>query len=154
MRPILMTLAALVAIAPTFAQLNHPEESQAEQAVLATDRQLDRAWNSKDLRALDALWADDYLFIGWTGDIMNKRERLAAIQSGAFQVQSVESDEVKVRVFKDVAFLTDRERIQTNQGEVTVRSTRAFILRDGRWQLVTAQKPGVGSLWQAKNHQP
>lgn len=146
MKLILITLAALVAITMTFAQVNHRGESQAEQAVLATDRQLDRAWNNKDLKTLDELWTDDYLFIGWTGEIMNKRERLAAIRSGAFQVQSVESDEVKVRVFKDVAFLTDRERIRTNQGEVTVRSTRAFILRDGRWQLITAQKTRVGSL--------
>ncbi len=146
MKPILLTLAALVAITVMLAQVNRPGESQAEQAVLATDRELDRAWNIKDRKALDELWTDDYLFIGWTGEIMNKRERLAAIQSGAFQVQSVESDEVKVRVFKDVAFLTDRERIRTNQGEVTVRSTRAFIFREGRWQLITAQKTRIGSL--------
>jgi len=52
-----------------------------------------------------SFWDDDYLFIGWAGEIMNKRERLSAIRSGAFQVQSVESDEVIVRVFKDVALL-------------------------------------------------
>ncbi len=54
-----------------------------------------------------SFWDDDYLFIGWAGEIMNKRERLAAIRSGAFQVQSVESDEVIVRV-KDVALLYRR----------------------------------------------
>jgi ketosteroid isomerase-like protein len=145
MKLALSTLAALVASQLTFAQVNHPIDAEAAQAVLATDRQLDRAWNDKDVSALDHLWADDYLFIGWAGEIMNKHERLVAIRSGAFQVQSVESDEVKVRVFKDVAFLTDRERIRTNQGEIVARSTRAFILRDGRWQLITAQKTRVSS---------
>jgi|SRR5260370_5209617 len=145
MKTVLSTLAALVASQLTFAQVNHSIDAEAVQAVLAVDRQLDRAWNDKDVGALDRLWADDYLFIGWAGEIMNKRERLAAIRSGAFQVQSVESNEVKVRVFKDVAFLTDRERIRTNQGEIVARSTRAFILRNGRWQLITAQKTRVGS---------
>jgi hypothetical protein len=76
---------------------------------------------------------------------MDKHQRLAAIRSGEFQVQSVESDEVKVRVFNDVAFLTDREHIRIKQGEIIVRSARAFIFRSGRWQLITAQKTRVGS---------
>jgi ketosteroid isomerase-like protein len=145
MKPALIVLTATVATFSTIGQVGHPAKTQAVEAVLATDRQLDRAWNDKDLNALDRLWADDYLFIGWTGEIVDKHDRLAAIRSGTFQVQSVESDEVKVRVFNDVAFLTDRERIRTNQGEVTVRSTRAFIFRSGRWQLITAQKTRVGS---------
>jgi hypothetical protein len=90
-------------------------------------RQLDRAWNDKDLAALDQLWADDYLFIGWTGEIMDKHQRLAAIRSGKFQVQSVESDEVKVWVFNDVAFVTDRERIRMKQGEITVRRSYSSL---------------------------
>jgi ketosteroid isomerase-like protein len=139
MKPTLIFLAALVATLHTVGQGSRTAQTQAVKAVLATDRQLDRAWNDKDLAALDQLWADDYLFIGWTG-IMDKHQRLAAIRSGKVQVQSVESDKVKVRVFNDVAFLTDRERIRTKQGEITVRSTRAFIFRSGRWQLITAQK--------------
>jgi len=145
MKPALIVVTALVAVLHTVGQVSRPAQTQAVDAVLATDRQLDRAWNDKDVDALDQLWADDYLFIGWTGEIMDKPERLAAIRSGKFQVQSVQSDEVKVRVFNDVAFLTDRERIRTKQGEVTVRSTRAFIFRSGRWQLITAQKTRVGS---------
>jgi len=145
MKPALIVITALVAVLHTVGQVSRPAQTQAVDAVLATDRQLDRAWNDKDVDALDQLWADDYLFIGWTGEIMDKPERLAAIRSGKFQVQSVQSDEVKVRVFNDVAFLTDRERIRTNRGEITVRSTRAFIFRSGRWQLVTAQKTRVGS---------
>jgi len=78
------------------------------------------------------------------GEIMDKHQRLAAIRSGKFQIRSVESDEVKLRVFNDVAFLTDRGHIQIKQGEITVRSTRAFIFRSGRWQLITAQKTRVG----------
>ena len=145
MKPALIVLAALFATLHTMAQGSRPAQTQAVEAVLATDRQLDRAWNDKDVAALDQLWADDYLFIGWTGEILDKHARLTGIRSGKFQVQSVESNEVKVRVFNDVAFLTDRERIRTKQGEITVRSTRAFIFRNGRWQLITAQKTRVGS---------
>jgi ketosteroid isomerase-like protein len=145
MKTALFVLATLVAIMHTVGQVSRPAQTQAVDAVLATDGQLDRAWNSRDVDALDRLWADDYLFIGWGGEIMDKHERLAAIRSGKFQVQSVESDEVKVRVFNNVAFLTDRERIRTDRGEIAVRSTRAFIFRDGRWQLITAQKTQIGS---------
>jgi hypothetical protein len=144
MKPTLIVLAALVATLHTVGQGSCTAQTEAVAAVLATDRQLDRAWNDKDLAALDQLWADDYLFIGWTGEIMDKHQRLAAIRSGKFQVQSVESEEVKERVFNDVAFVTDRERIRMKQGEITVRSTRAFIFRSGRWQLITAQKTRVG----------
>jgi ketosteroid isomerase-like protein len=145
MKPALFVLAALVAIMHTVGQVSRPTQAQAVDAVLATDGQLDRAWNNKDVDALERLWADDYLFIGWAGEIMDKHGRLAAIRSGKFQVQSVKSDEVKVRVFNDVAFLTDRERIRTDRGEIAVRSTRVFIFRDGRWQLITAQKTRIGS---------
>ena len=145
MKSALIVLATLVATLHVVGQVNRPTQKQTMEAILATDRQLDRAWNDKDIDALDQLWADDYLFIGWTGEIMDKHGRLAAIRSGEFQVQSVHSDEVKVRVFNDVAFLTDRERIRTNRGEITVRSTRVFIFRSGRWQLITAQKTRVGS---------
>jgi ketosteroid isomerase-like protein len=145
MKPGLIAFAVFVGTQLTCAQGNHSTDQEIVQAVLAADRQLDRAWNKQDVNGLDQLWDDDYLFIGCAGEIMNKRERLEAIRSGAFQVQSVESDEVKVRVFKDVAFLTDRERIRTNQGEIIARSTRAFILRNGRWQLITAQKTRVSS---------
>jgi hypothetical protein len=145
MKLALIVLAALVGILHNVGQVSRSSQTQAVDAVLATDRQLDLAWNDKDVGALDQLWADDYLFIGWTGEMMDKHERLAAIRSGRFQVQSVLSDEVKVRIFNDVAFLTDRERIRTNREEITVRSTRAFIFRSGRWQLITAQKTRVGS---------
>lgn len=145
MKPVLIPFAVLFGIQIACAQVSHSTDAGIVQAVLAADRQLDRAWNKHDVTALDQLWDDDYLFIGWAGEIMNKRERLAEIRSGSFQVQSVESDEVKVRVFKDVAFLTDLERIRTNHGEIIVRSTRAFILRNGRWQLITAQKTRVSS---------
>jgi hypothetical protein len=133
MKPALIVLAALVATLYTMGQVIRPAQTQGVEAVLATDRQLDRAWNAKDVDAHDQLWADDYLFIGWTGEIMDKHERLAAIRSGKFQVQSMESDEVKVRIFNDVAFLTDRERIRTNQGEITVRRRERlfFEVADG-----------------------
>jgi ketosteroid isomerase-like protein len=144
MKPALIVFAVLVATLPTMGQGSRPAQTQAVDAVLATDRQLDGAWNNKDVTALDQLWADDYLFIEWTGEVMDKHQRLAAVRSGKFQVQSVESDEVKVRVFNDGAFLTDRERIRMKQGEITVRSTRAFIFRNSRWQLITAQKTRVG----------
>jgi len=145
MKPALLVLVALVAMMHTVGQVGRPAQAQAVEAVLAADGQLDRAWNNKDVEALGDLWAGDYLFIGWTGEIMDKHGRLAVIRSGKFQVQSVESDEVNVRVFNDVAFLTDRERIRTDRGEIAVRSTRVFIFRDGRWQLITAQKTRIGS---------
>jgi hypothetical protein len=75
MKLALSTLAALVASQLTFAQVNHPIDAEAVQAVLATDRQFDRAWNDKDVSALDHLWADDYLFIGWASEIMNKQTK-------------------------------------------------------------------------------
>src|SRR5216684_8658663 len=107
MKPALIVLAAIVAILHTVGQVSRPAQTQAVDAVLATDRQLDRAWNDKDVDALDQLWADDYLFIGWTGEIMDKPERLAAIRSGKFQVQSMESDEVKVRVFLPIVNISE-----------------------------------------------
>ena len=76
MKPTLIVLAALVATLHTVGQGSCTAQTEAVAAVLATDRQLDRAWNDKDLAALDQLWADDYLFIGWTGEIIGQTPAL------------------------------------------------------------------------------
>jgi hypothetical protein len=55
MKPALIVFAALVATLHTMGQGDRPAQRQAVEAVLATDRQLDRAWNDKDVDALDQL---------------------------------------------------------------------------------------------------
>ncbi|SRR6266851_9066537 len=108
MKPALIPFAVLVAIQLTCVQVNIPQIPELCRRCLQPIGSLIARGIKKMSMRSSSFWDDDYLFIGWAGEIMNKRERLSAIRSGAFQVQSVESDEVIVRVFKDVALLYRR----------------------------------------------
>jgi hypothetical protein len=92
----------------------------------------------KNMGALDAVTADDYVQIDWVGKVLNKTTTLERIKSSDMQAHSLE--DLNVRVYANTAIVvgTAIRKGATGDRDIsgTFRYTRVYVNRDGRWQVV------------------
>ena len=62
----------------------------------------------KDVDAIGAVTAEDYVNIDFDGKLRNKADTLERIQSSEIQLQSNTLDEIEVRFYGDTAVVTGR----------------------------------------------
>lgn len=98
----------------------------------------------KDVAFIDAATADEYVQIDWNGRTLDKAAMLARIRSSNIKLQSNTLDEFDLKVYGNTAIVT---AVATRKGVMdgkdisgTVRATRVYIKRDGRWQVVQFQQ--------------
>jgi ketosteroid isomerase-like protein len=101
----------------------------------------------KDVDAVSATTAEDYLQIDTDGRVLNKPATLERIKSSYAQLVANPVDDVEVRVHGDTAILTGRARpegvLDGKAFKDAVRYTRIYVKRDGRWQVVLFQQTRV-----------
>lgn len=147
MKRILLALAMAVTL-PTFilCQTNGKNADKmnggGEQSVRQAISDLTTALKNNDVAALDRIYADDYTFVGDTGTIMNKSERLGAFRSGDLKYESINTEVLRIHMFGDTAAAVTRitaklaDSTKFNDGAFIV--TLTFVKIKGRWQLVAA----------------
>lgn len=97
-----------------------------------------------NLTTLDAMLADDLVFVHASGVFEDKTAFLASLQSGALRYRRIETREQQVRRFGDTAIVTGVSdlaiEVNGKPRSVTVRST-AVLARgeNGRFRLVSYQ---------------
>ena len=121
--------------------------SPVEQAILAMDDARIAAAKNSDAAALDSIYADDFQLITHNGLVRGKREQVDDYKTGARYV-SFELIERKIQILDTVAVVWSRERsVILYHGSQDVggdrRITRIWVLRDGRWQLLSAHASAV-----------
>ena len=81
--------------------------------------------------------------IDLTGRVLTKAQVMQELGSGARRIESGSVDDLKVRVFGDVAVVTGRSVLagsyQGKRASVVQRFTDIFVKRDGRWQAIASQ---------------
>ena len=99
----------------------------------------------KNMGALDAVTADDYVQIDWVGRVLDKAATLERIKSSDMQSHSLEN--LNVRVFGDTAIVvgTAIRKGVTGDKDIsgTFRYTRVYVKRNERWQVVHFQQTRV-----------
>src|SRR6476646_2101614 len=118
--------------------------STSEQEVRQMIEKYRTAILQRDIATLEKIWADDYVFVNATGDVLSKRERLANIKSGATTLDSINEEEnVTVRVYQNSAVTTSRVTIKGQYGGQPTsgqyRSTHVWVKGPAGWQLVSNQ---------------
>ena len=115
----------------------------AEQAVLALDDARIAAAKNSDAATLDSIYADDFQLITHDGLVRSKQDQVEDYRTGALRYVSFELLERKIQIFAESAVVWSRERsVILYRGSHDVggdrRVTRVWILREGRWQLLSA----------------
>ena len=110
-------------------------------------QKLEADWTQAILRndaaAIGEFVSDDWIIIGPDGAIIERARFLAVIASGELAHDSMESEDVRVRVYGDAAVLSAKTkstgRFQGHPFSTHERSTSVYAKIDGNWQCVLTQ---------------
>src|SRR5215204_139120 len=110
-----------------------------ERAVLAVEREYIRAHTERDVVALERVLADDFTSFGGR---VRKEHRLALLASPFYIVKSLETEDVKVSVRGDEAWVRGKARLSASfrGSEYTTpryEFTRRYEKRAEGWQIVS-----------------
>ena len=127
---------------------NADKKTGGEQAARQTLDDLIVGLGKNDTAALDRIYADDYTFVGDTGMMMTKAERIAAMKSGELKYESISHEVVSVHLFGDTAVIVTRITTKMAPGlkftDGKFITTSTFVKIKGRWQLVAAHNTRIG----------
>ena len=138
-RVIALTLFGALVALPARAQ----SQKATEQEVLKASQMLDEAsLMKKDRATMQRLYADDYMYVHSNGVVLNKAQEIAESMSPNMAWTAHTSDDMKVRVFGNVAIVTGISTLTGSaKGYVAGprRFTEVWVKRNGRWQEVGGQ---------------
>jgi ketosteroid isomerase-like protein len=131
----------------TFRQATAQQESEnrkSEQEVRQMIENYRTALLQRDIPALEKIWADDYVFVNASGEVVTKAQRLANVKSGATKLESINKEEnITVRVYQNSAVATSSVAIKGKYGGQSTsgqyRSTLVWVKGPAGWQLVANQ---------------
>jgi len=129
--------------APQPQATRHARERTIEE-LRATEQRLAAAWVKGDREYINRVLADDWSVTDAAGRVLNKRQVMReAFETEDRQIESLQIDDLQVRVFGRCAVVTGRTRAggryKGNSMSVTLRFTDVFMRRAGRWQVVASQ---------------
>jgi ketosteroid isomerase-like protein len=114
-----------------------------ERELLKLENKFARAVASNDADALDGLLADDWIIVNADGSIIDKARFLGVIKSGALFHESMESTDLRVRLYGSTAVVTALTITKGNfMGQdfaFCERATDIFVKPADRWQCVFTQ---------------
>ena len=124
------------------------DKGKVEQLILQLEKEGREAALKNDLEANDRLLADDWMNTNPNGTVTTKPQLMALIKSGSFKILSIETEDVKVRVYGDCAVVTglSTTKREGRDGQPVlrqVRFTRVYARTESRWQVVAAQSTPV-----------
>lgn len=113
----------------------------SESEVLKTNAQIDDGVVKKDIKRLEQLYADDFVFTHGTGLVDSKTSWLKYIQNPEMRFMSRKQDSTKVEMHGDVAILFGRLDIEREQKQKITKYglwyVRVFVRKEERWQLIS-----------------
>src|SRR5439155_20517398 len=96
-----------------------------------------------DVPFVERNYADDYLAIPPSGDVITKSESMAARNNAQLRYDAINLTGMVVRVYGNTAIVTARADVKgTDLGadfSGPYRFTRVWVKRNGRWQVASYQ---------------
>jgi len=109
--------------------------SVVEQQLLKLEREWLDAFAKPDRTVLERLMTDNYISNNADGSVTNKDQSIAAAEDGFFSGTSSTSEDVKVRVYGDVAVITCLDTVK-GKFNGQFRHTSIWVKRKGNWQVL------------------
>ncbi|HZS43811.1 MAG TPA: nuclear transport factor 2 family protein [Blastocatellia bacterium] len=121
-----------------------------EEQVTYLERQWINAFVRSDVEALRNILADDFVFTDPYGSIRTKEEWLAELSSGDLKIESLDIDDLRVKITGNVAtadvFLTIKAKSTEGGYNGQYHTVDVYEKREGRWQaVVSGAKPATAS---------
>ena len=143
MKPI-TSYIALTVTCISFAFGEDQRETTDEQEVRQMIQKYRSALLQRDIPVLEKIWADDYVFVNASGEVLTKAQRLSNLKSGATSLDSINQEEnITVRVYQNSAVVTSCVTLKGQYSGKPVsgqyRSTLVWVKGPAGWQLVSNQ---------------
>ena len=133
-----VTVLMLISATLAFSQTN-----KSERELLKANLEYDAAILSNNVKTLERIFADEFVYTTPDGEVRDKAQQLAFTRSGDLKFESAQSSDVKVRVYGKTAVMTGQFNAKgTFKGkniDVRERYTAVWVKQNGRWQLVAEQ---------------
>jgi ketosteroid isomerase-like protein len=114
-----------------------PETVKNELATL--ERRLIVAVQRKDMDTLNEIWDDEYFGTAPNGATVTKADLMAAVKDGVIEIESIDPEDLNVRLFGDVAVMTGKASVKAkvvnDAFAANVRGTGIFVNRSGKWKI-------------------
>ena len=143
MKPITLYIALTVTCI-SFAFGEDQRKTTDEQEVRQMIQKYRSALLQRDIPVLEKIWADDYVFVNASGEVLTKAQRLSNLKSGATSLDSINEEEnITVRVYQNSAVVTSRVTLKGQYSGKQIsgqyRSTLVWVKGPAGWQLVSNQ---------------
>ena len=121
--------------------VSQPDTSAVTRELTQIERQLGATWKRGDCDGWAALLAPDWSVTHITGEVIPRAQAVESCKSGTVRLDSLESDDLSVRVYGDAAVVTGRTTATSggaSPATVRLRFTDVFIRRSGKWLVVAS----------------
>ena len=140
MKPVIvLTLLGVLVAFPAHAQTRNATEREVLKATQVLN---EASLIKKDRATMERLYADDYMYLHSNGTVTNKSQEIAEYMSSDLKWTAHKSDDMKVRVYGNVAVVTGVSTL-TGSAKGYLSGARNFtelwVRRNGRWQTVGGQ---------------
>ena len=132
---LVLTLALAM---PVFARSAAAASSAADKATITKlEQEWPTAFVKKDTAKMLSLGTPDCTFITSSGELISLKNFVAEVKSGAYTVQSMHIDDLKVRVYGDSAVVfgleTEKSRYKGKDASGQYRFVDTWFKRNGQW---------------------
>lgn len=114
--------------------------TEGEEELLKLEKEFAEMIVSNDLERLGRLVADDWIIIDPNGEIVERARFFEVIKSGSLTHETMESEDLRVRIYGDNAVVTaitrTKGKFMGQEFSTQERATDVFVKRDGRWHCV------------------
>ena len=122
-------------------------ERVTQDQIIALERTRQEAFVRGDVDFLDRQTAEDYTTVNFAGTMSTKPEMMRGLRAGTTKVSSFELDDLRARIYGNVAVLTgiyrDESSVNGKGRRVNARFTRIFVNDGGVWRAVSYQQTAL-----------
>jgi ketosteroid isomerase-like protein len=149
-RPLVLVLVACLAASVSFGQSRRTPpvaptlpNPAGEKGLVELERQLLEAIRERNTDKLNSILANDFVSISPRKRDLNRAEFINQTKSSASAIEWLGAEEMKIRMYGDVAVITGLQNSQVRPQKGALQSsdtpfTHVFRRRQGRWELVLA----------------
>ena len=142
-KAIFCLILASVTFAPVNAQ--DADEASARSKILALEHAWNQAEPAKDLKALDVLFDNGFVYVDFDGTLMTKADFLSCVKAG--HLQQVATQSMSVEVFGNTAIVTGTyQSSELLHGKRVLRRGRfvdTWVYKGNSWVCVAAQSTPI-----------